>query len=53
MKREWDSATAMAKEEVASLTAKCATTRAALQKQEYRLRAKEMECEVLRLNLIK
>ncbi|OAE23718.1 hypothetical protein AXG93_4776s1000 [Marchantia polymorpha subsp. ruderalis] len=33
MKREWDSATTMAKERVASLTAECATTRATLQEQ--------------------
>ncbi|OAE30598.1 hypothetical protein AXG93_2909s1010 [Marchantia polymorpha subsp. ruderalis] len=51
--REWDSATAMAKEQVASLTAECATTRATLHEQEDRLQAKEMECEALRLNLVK
>ncbi|OAE25836.1 hypothetical protein AXG93_2145s1350 [Marchantia polymorpha subsp. ruderalis] len=53
VKRERDSVTAMAKERVASLTAECAITRATLQEQEDRLRAKEMKCEVLRLNLIK
>lgn len=37
MKREWDSATAMAKERVASLTAECATTKATLQEQEDQL----------------
>lgn len=53
VKREWYSATAMANERVASLTAECATTKATLQEQEDQLWAKEMECKVLQLNLVK
>ncbi|OAE33503.1 hypothetical protein AXG93_1467s1050 [Marchantia polymorpha subsp. ruderalis] len=53
VKREWKSATAMAKEQVASLTAECATMRVTVQEREEHLRAKEMECEVLWLNLAK
>ncbi|OAE30426.1 hypothetical protein AXG93_3483s1180 [Marchantia polymorpha subsp. ruderalis] len=53
VKREWDFATAMAKERAASLAAECAAAKATLQEQEDRLRTKEMECEVLRLNLVK
>lgn len=43
----------MAKERAASLTAECAAAKAILQEQEDRLCAKEMECKVLRLNLVK
>lgn len=53
VKRKWDSATAMAKERAASLAAECATEKATLQEQENRFHAKEMECEVLRSNLVK
>lgn len=51
--REWDSATAMAKEQAASLTAECAAAKATLQEREDQLREKEIECEVLQLNLAK
>lgn len=53
VKREWESATAMAKGRVASLTAECATIRTTFQEHRDHLRAKEMECKVLRLNLAK
>ncbi|OAE23683.1 hypothetical protein AXG93_4520s1060 [Marchantia polymorpha subsp. ruderalis] len=53
VKREWDSETKMAKKRAASLTIECAATKPTLQEQEDRFRAKEMECEVLRLNLVK
>ncbi|OAE31832.1 hypothetical protein AXG93_685s1000 [Marchantia polymorpha subsp. ruderalis] len=53
VKREWDSATAMAKERAASFAAECAAAKATLHEQEDRLRAKHMECEVLHLNLAK
>ncbi|OAE29428.1 hypothetical protein AXG93_4548s1050 [Marchantia polymorpha subsp. ruderalis] len=53
MKRAWESATTMAKKQVASLSSECAIMRMALQERENYLRAKEMECEVLQLNLAK
>ncbi|OAE22923.1 hypothetical protein AXG93_3292s1000 [Marchantia polymorpha subsp. ruderalis] len=53
VKREWDSATAMAKERVASLTSECATMRAALLEREDHLRAKEKECEKATVDLCK
>lgn len=51
VKRKWESATAMAKERVASLTSECATMRPTLQEREDHLRAKEKKCKVLQLNL--
>lgn len=53
VKREWECATPVAKERVASFTPECATMRATLHEREDHLRAKEMECKVLRLNLAK
>lgn len=53
VKREWESATAVAIERVASFTTECAIIRATLQEREDHLRAKEMECKVLHLNLAK
>ncbi|OAE31317.1 hypothetical protein AXG93_1962s1740 [Marchantia polymorpha subsp. ruderalis] len=52
-KREWDSATAMTKEQVASLAAECAAAKATLQEREDQFGEKEIECEVLQLNLAK
>ncbi|OAE18880.1 hypothetical protein AXG93_3022s1040 [Marchantia polymorpha subsp. ruderalis] len=43
LKREWNSATTMAKERAASLAAECAAAKAILEDQEDRLRAKYME----------
>lgn len=53
VKNERDSATTMAKERAASLAVECAVAKATLQEQEDQLRAKEMEWEVLQLNLVK
>ncbi|OAE22125.1 hypothetical protein AXG93_1175s1350 [Marchantia polymorpha subsp. ruderalis] len=53
MKREWDSATEMAREEAAILSTECATAKAALKEREAQLREKKIECEVLHLNLAK
>ncbi|OAE32279.1 hypothetical protein AXG93_1865s1370 [Marchantia polymorpha subsp. ruderalis] len=50
---EWDSATVMAKKRVASLTSSVQPQRRHCRNKQDRLRAKEMECEVLRLNLEK
>lgn len=47
VKREWDSATAMANEQAASSAAECATAKATLQEREDQLHEKEIECEVL------
>ncbi|OAE24633.1 hypothetical protein AXG93_4080s1130 [Marchantia polymorpha subsp. ruderalis] len=52
-KRKCAKATTKATERVASLTSECATMTITLQEREEHIRAKEIECEVLRLNLIK
>lgn len=49
VKREWDSATAMAKERAASFTAECVAAKAALREREDQLGEKEIECKVLQL----
>ncbi|OAE24920.1 hypothetical protein AXG93_2931s1630 [Marchantia polymorpha subsp. ruderalis] len=51
VKREWNSATELAKERAAILSAECAAAKAALKEQEDQLREKEIECKVLQLNL--
>ncbi|OAE18469.1 hypothetical protein AXG93_3603s1000 [Marchantia polymorpha subsp. ruderalis] len=51
MKRECAEAITKVVERVASLTSKCATMTVSLQEREEPLRAKDMECEVFRLNL--
>ncbi|OAE22965.1 hypothetical protein AXG93_1384s1010 [Marchantia polymorpha subsp. ruderalis] len=53
VKREWDSATALARERAATLSTECAAVKATLQEREAQLREKETECEVLQLNLAK
>ncbi|OAE35853.1 hypothetical protein AXG93_2354s1020 [Marchantia polymorpha subsp. ruderalis] len=53
VKREWDSATTMTKERAASLTAECVAAKAALGERKNQLWEKEIECEVLQLNLAK
>ncbi|OAE31099.1 hypothetical protein AXG93_4031s1520 [Marchantia polymorpha subsp. ruderalis] len=53
VKREWDSAMAMAKERAASLADECVEAKATLQEREDQLQAKEMECELLQLSLAK
>ncbi|OAE35363.1 hypothetical protein AXG93_4052s1000 [Marchantia polymorpha subsp. ruderalis] len=52
-KRECAEATAKVAKRVASLTLECATMTVNLQEREEHLRAKKMECEILRLNLAK
>lgn len=53
VKREWNSATELARERAAILSAKFAATKATLKEREDQLREKEIECEVLQLNLAK
>ncbi|OAE31239.1 hypothetical protein AXG93_2356s1040 [Marchantia polymorpha subsp. ruderalis] len=53
VKREWDSTTELARERAANLATECAAMKAALQEREAQLREKEIECEVLQLNLAK
>ncbi|OAE23169.1 hypothetical protein AXG93_1953s1290 [Marchantia polymorpha subsp. ruderalis] len=53
VKREWDFATEMGRERAAILTTECAAAKAALKEREAQLREKEIECEVLQLNLAK
>lgn len=43
----------MVKERAASLTAECAAAKTALRERENQLQEKEIECEVLQLNLAK
>ncbi|OAE26670.1 hypothetical protein AXG93_641s1110 [Marchantia polymorpha subsp. ruderalis] len=47
VKREWDSATALARDRAATLPSECAAVKAALREREAQLREKETECEVL------
>ncbi|OAE32996.1 hypothetical protein AXG93_4678s1000 [Marchantia polymorpha subsp. ruderalis] len=51
VKREWDFATELARERVANLATECAAVKVTLQEREAQLREKEIECEVLQLNL--
>ncbi|OAE24677.1 hypothetical protein AXG93_4040s1040 [Marchantia polymorpha subsp. ruderalis] len=53
VKREWESATELARERVATLEAECAAAKVTLKERESQLREKEVECEVLQLNLEK
>ncbi|OAE22952.1 hypothetical protein AXG93_2997s1160 [Marchantia polymorpha subsp. ruderalis] len=53
VKREWDSATELARERAAILATECAAVKATLQEREAQLREKEIECEILHLNLAK
>lgn len=53
VKRKWEAATAKAIERVVSLSSQCATMKFTLQEQEDHHWAKEVECEVLLLNLAK
>ncbi|OAE20983.1 hypothetical protein AXG93_267s1130 [Marchantia polymorpha subsp. ruderalis] len=53
VKREWDSATALARERAATLSIECAAVKVTLQEREAQLREKKTKCEVLQLNLAK
>ncbi|OAE27645.1 hypothetical protein AXG93_3337s1070 [Marchantia polymorpha subsp. ruderalis] len=53
VKREWDSATALAWEQATTLSTECAAVNATLQEREAQLREKKTKCEVLQLNLAK
>ncbi|OAE32095.1 hypothetical protein AXG93_2573s1040 [Marchantia polymorpha subsp. ruderalis] len=53
VKREWDSTTEMAWERAAILSVECTAAKAALKEREAQLREKEIECEMLQLNLAK
>ncbi|OAE30335.1 hypothetical protein AXG93_4201s1360 [Marchantia polymorpha subsp. ruderalis] len=53
VKREWNSATELAREQAAILAIECAAVKVTLQERESQLREKEIECEVLQLNMEK
>ncbi|OAE30287.1 hypothetical protein AXG93_3964s1000 [Marchantia polymorpha subsp. ruderalis] len=53
VKREWDSAIELARERTANLATECAAVKVKLQEREAQLQEKEIECEVLQLNLEK
>ncbi|OAE24678.1 hypothetical protein AXG93_4040s1050 [Marchantia polymorpha subsp. ruderalis] len=53
VKREWESATELPQERAAILEAECAAVKVALKERESQLREKEVECEVLQLNIEK
>ncbi|OAE34437.1 hypothetical protein AXG93_2886s1000 [Marchantia polymorpha subsp. ruderalis] len=52
MKREWDSASKLARERAANLEAECAAVKVTLQEREAQLREKEVECEKVTVDLI-